>query len=273
MTALAVAGLAGRPPAGPWAVAPPGGAFLAALRRSASFLRVADRADLLLDQVAEAVDLRRLSGSVEPIACPLWPPLLRAAHGLVPGIDVTNLLGLAEPPELRLDAPGALHPEYRIFFHGAAAWREYRRRLEAAAGTPAVEVAGVLLVDAQRRLMLELRAPGKLLYPLHWDSPGGKLAAGESPAQAGARELAEEYGVCLRLERLRRLAAILDREPTTGVAVRHHIFAASGGELPVRASSEALGADWFTRAAAAELPGVPRPLRLVLRDPEVALMP
>jgi len=54
-------------------------------------------------------------------------------------------------------------------------------------------VAGALL-DAEGRILLQRRAPGRAMTGL-WEFPGGKLEEGERPEAALARELREELGI------------------------------------------------------------------------------
>ena len=61
-------------------------------------------------------------------------------------------------------------------------------------GLPIVLVAAVALVDADGRVLLARRPPGKAMAGL-WEFPGGKLAAGETPERALIRELREELGI------------------------------------------------------------------------------
>jgi len=55
-------------------------------------------------------------------------------------------------------------------------------------------VVAVALVDADGRVLLAQRPPGKQLAGL-WEFPGGKLEPGERPEQALIRELREELGI------------------------------------------------------------------------------
>ena len=59
---------------------------------------------------------------------------------------------------------------------------------------PIVLVAAVALIDADGRVLLARRPPGKAMEGL-WEFPGGKLADGETPEQALIRELREELGI------------------------------------------------------------------------------
>ena len=63
-----------------------------------------------------------------------------------------------------------------------------------AGATPIVLVAAVALVDADGRVLLARRPPGKAMAGL-WEFPGGKIGDGETPEQALIRELREELGI------------------------------------------------------------------------------
>lgn len=55
-------------------------------------------------------------------------------------------------------------------------------------------VVAVALVDADGRVLLQQRPPGKAMADL-WEFPGGKVEPGETPEAALVRELEEELGI------------------------------------------------------------------------------
>lgn len=63
-----------------------------------------------------------------------------------------------------------------------------------------VEVAAGVIMDGHGRFLLGQRSEGAF-YPGYWEFPGGKVEAGETPAQALVRELDEELGI--RVQALR----------------------------------------------------------------------
>ncbi|MGE0154428.1 MAG: (deoxy)nucleoside triphosphate pyrophosphohydrolase [Reyranellaceae bacterium] len=76
--------------------------------------------------------------------------------------------------------------------------------LEACPGAPGhagerrvVLVAAVALVDADGRVLIARRPPGKPMAGL-WEFPGGKIGPGETPERALVRELKEELGIDTR---------------------------------------------------------------------------
>jgi 8-oxo-dGTP diphosphatase len=62
------------------------------------------------------------------------------------------------------------------------------------AAKPIVLVAAVALIDADGRVLLAERPPGKHLAGM-WEFPGGKVQADETPEIALIRELDEELGI------------------------------------------------------------------------------
>lgn len=67
-------------------------------------------------------------------------------------------------------------------------------RAEPAGPSRLLLVTAVALVDADGRVLLAQRPPGKSLAGL-WEFPGGKVDAGETPEAALVRELREELGI------------------------------------------------------------------------------
>ncbi len=59
---------------------------------------------------------------------------------------------------------------------------------------PPLLVVAVALVDADGRVLLQQRPPGKAMADL-WEFPGGKVEPGETPEAALVRELEEELGI------------------------------------------------------------------------------
>jgi 8-oxo-dGTP diphosphatase len=57
-----------------------------------------------------------------------------------------------------------------------------------------VLVAACALIDADARVLLAQRPPGKTMAGL-WEFPGGKVEPGERPEQSLIRELKEELGI------------------------------------------------------------------------------
>lgn len=67
-------------------------------------------------------------------------------------------------------------------------------RFERTAPRPPLLVAAVALIDADERVLLAQRPPGKSMAGL-WEFPGGKVDPGETPEAALIRELREELAV------------------------------------------------------------------------------
>jgi len=62
-------------------------------------------------------------------------------------------------------------------------------------------VVAVALIDDDRRVLLQQRAPGRAMAGL-WEFPGGKVEEGETPEAALVREIEEELGIGLDPARL-----------------------------------------------------------------------
>ena len=63
--------------------------------------------------------------------------------------------------------------------------------------TRLVLVAACALIDADGRVLLAQRPPGKTMAGL-WEFPGGKVEQGERPEETLIRELKEELGIDVR---------------------------------------------------------------------------
>lgn len=151
-------------------------------------------------------------------------------------LDALPAAGRVDAPALARDLLAAGH-EVRAFPHeapwidvnDAAAVRRAEVLVRAHAGPferwPEVDVEVVgAVIRGPRGVLLEARPPGAGCYAGLWDTPGGKIEPGESPAAALRRELEEELGLG-RLD-LRPLAVFDDVDPTSRRRFRHHVFTA-----------------------------------------------
>lgn len=65
-----------------------------------------------------------------------------------------------------------------------------------------LRVTAALIADAEGRILVARRAPGRHLEGL-WEFPGGKIEPGEAPEACLARELTEELGITCTIGRFR----------------------------------------------------------------------
>jgi len=79
---------------------------------------------------------------------------------------------------------------------------------------------GIILVNTENKVLLQLRSKDDHLYPDCWTLPGGKVEEGESLEQAIVREVREELGWDLRGCGLFRTIVLSDVEGTT----ERHIY-------------------------------------------------
>ena len=100
----------------------------------------------------------------------------------------------------------------------------FDRRAAVLEGRKAAAVALVLLADAEERgcFLLTKRAPTLRAHTGQWALPGGRMDAGESPEAAALRELDEEVGLKLGVE---KLLGFLDDYPTrSGFVITPVVF-------------------------------------------------
>jgi 8-oxo-dGTP diphosphatase len=123
-------------------------------------------------------------------------------------------------------------------------------------------VVAAALIDAEGRVLLQQRAPGRAMAGL-WEFPGGKVEPGELPEAALVRELDEELGIATDEAALE--PACFASAPVGG---RHMILllylcrAWRGEPRPLDASA----LKWLTPAqmAPAEMPPADQPLIALL---------
>jgi 8-oxo-dGTP diphosphatase len=104
---------------------------------------------------------------------------------------------------------------------------------------------GALLVRADRKVLLGLRAPWKRSWPGHWDTIGGRVEPGETLDEALVREVREELAVTPTVFRL--IATIRERQPELYGDALHHVFAVTRwhGDA-TNASDEHSEIGWFS---------------------------
>lgn len=120
---------------------------------------------------------------------------------------------------------------------------------------PTVLAAGAVVRDPAGRLLLVRRAHDPEAG--RWSLPGGRVEAGESPAEAAAREVTEETGLEVVVGAewlvLSRPTGVLAADGTETVFEIHDFLAEPvGGSL--RAGDDAAGAGWFTPVELSRLP-------------------
>jgi acetyl-CoA carboxylase carboxyl transferase subunit beta len=115
--------------------------------------------------------------------------------------------------------------------------------------TERVAAAGAAVRDERGRFLLVRR--GTPPQQGRWTLPGGRVEPGESPAQACAREVAEETGILVEVG---REWLVLERPGPAGVTYEIHDFLAEpvGGTLA--AGDDAADAGWFSPDEMAALP-------------------
>jgi 8-oxo-dGTP diphosphatase len=124
---------------------------------------------------------------------------------------------------------------------------------------PTLVVVAAALVDCERRVLLQQRAPGRAMAGL-WEFPGGKVEEGERPEAALARELAEELGIGVEPAALTPAAfASADNQGRPMLLLLYLCREWSGEPQPL----DAAALDWVRPADMAGLPMPPADAPLI----------
>ena len=105
---------------------------------------------------------------------------------------------------------------------------------------------GALLIGADGKILLGLRAPSKKVWPGHWDTIGGHVEPGESLEEALVREIQEEVGVTPT--RFGLIGVVPEKQPEIYGEALHHVYAVTawqGGD-PANICDEHTELKWFS---------------------------
>jgi 8-oxo-dGTP diphosphatase len=129
---------------------------------------------------------------------------------------------------------------------------------------PLLLVAACALVDADGRVLLAKRPPGKPLAGL-WEFPGGKVEPGETPEAALIRELKEELDIEVPAKCLAPLSFASHSYPEFHLLMPLFVCRRWEGDLaPLQGQQLA----WVRALKLADyaMPPADEPLKVVLRD-------
>jgi 8-oxo-dGTP diphosphatase len=131
-------------------------------------------------------------------------------------------------------------------------------------GAPVVLVAAVALIDADGRVLLAERPPGKSMAGL-WEFPGGKVGPGETPEQALIREIKEELGIDVTSSCLAPFTFASHRYEDFHLLMPLYLCRVWNGRVEPR-EGQRLAWVRVERLGDYEMPPADRPLVAMLRD-------
>ncbi|NKI35884.1 Nudix family hydrolase [Wenzhouxiangella sp. XN79A] len=135
---------------------------------------------------------------------------------------------------------------------------------------PRIDVAAAVIRDAEGRVLVTQRLPGRHLAG-QWEFPGGKIEPGEAPNRALARELAEELGI--EAGPMRPLVSVTHEYPATTVRLRLFELHSYAG-TPEGREGQALQWVDVDRLRELDMPAADRPLvRLLQLDAHYSISP
>ena len=125
-------------------------------------------------------------------------------------------------------------------------------------------VAAVALIDADGRVLLAQRPPGKSMAGL-WEFPGGKVDADETPEAALIRELAEELGIDVTASCLAPFTFASHSYADFHLLMPLYVCRKWSG-IPAAREGQRLAWVWPARLADYPMPPADTPLVAALRD-------
>ena len=66
-------------------------------------------------------------------------------------------------------------------------------------------IAKILIFNSDNQVLILKRSDSHPYFPLHWDFPGGVVENGEDSAEGAVRELWEEAGIRLGVEKVKKV--------------------------------------------------------------------
>jgi 8-oxo-dGTP diphosphatase len=116
---------------------------------------------------------------------------------------------------------------------------------------PQIEVVGAAIHDDSGRILCALRGEG-MQHVGYWEFPGGKIEADEIPEAALIREIREEMGCLIAIEKL--LTHTFDEQSTRRISLRIYLARLVEGEPQAREHEKIL---WLLPSELETLPWMP----------------